>query len=138
MQKGETVSYRALPIYTDASPIPIGVTLSARGAGGFTLDVSIPNVIGLKFIYEASKGFGFSVGGGYFYSLDQDWDDPEEFNEVSFFLGEVGTSSIPVFDYVFLMKIAADVYSEFFPEERGGVLNSAKRLEERYSKKSPV
>ncbi|MDM3888409.1 hypothetical protein QSV36_22795 [Pseudomonas sp. BCRC 81390] len=90
------------------------------------------------FIYEASKGFGFSVGEGYFYSLDQDWDDPEEFNEVSFFLGEVGTSSIPVFDYVFLMKIAADVYSEFFPEERGGVLNSAKRLKERYSKKSPV
>lgn len=90
------------------------------------------------FIYEASKGFGFSVGEGYFYSLDQDWDDPEEFNEVSFFLGEVETSSIPVFDYVFLMKIAADVYSAFFPEERDSILNSAKRLEERYSKKSPV
>ncbi|QJQ19471.1 hypothetical protein HG549_05795 [Pseudomonas sp. SK] len=90
------------------------------------------------FIYEASKGFGFSVGEGYFYSLDQDWDDPEEFNEVSFFLGEVETSSVSVFDYVFLMKIAADVYSAFFPEERDSVLNSAKRLEERYSKKSPV
>ncbi|MGS7253754.1 hypothetical protein ACQ7NP_21810 [Pseudomonas anuradhapurensis] len=90
------------------------------------------------FIYEASKGFGFSVGEGYFYSLDQDWDDPEEFNEVSFFLGEVETSSVSVFDYVFLMKIAADVYSAFFPEERDSVLNSAKRLEGRYSKKSPV
>ncbi len=38
-------------------------------------------------IYEASRGVGFSVGEGYFYSLDQDWDDPEEFDEVSFFLG---------------------------------------------------
>ncbi|TBV08075.1 hypothetical protein [Stutzerimonas kirkiae] len=90
------------------------------------------------FIYEASRGSGFSVSEGYFYSLDQDWDDPEEFNEVSFFLGEVETSSIPVLDYVFLMKTAADVYSSFFPEERGSVLRSARRLEERYSKKSPV
>lgn len=86
------------------------------------------------FIYEASKGFGFSVGEGYFYSLDQDWDDPEEFDEVSFFLGEVETSSISVFDYVALMRIAADVYSNSFPEERGSVQGSAKRLEDRYSK----
>lgn len=42
------------------------------------------------FINEASKGVGFSVGEGHFYSLDQDWDDPEEFNEVSFFLGGSG------------------------------------------------
>lgn len=90
------------------------------------------------FINEASKGVGFSVGEGHCYSLDQDWDDPEEFNEVSFFLGEVETSSIPVLDYVFLMKIAADVYSDFFPEERDSVLSSAKKLEERYSKRFPV
>ncbi|MFK3790325.1 hypothetical protein ACI2KO_08700 [Pseudomonas piscis] len=85
------------------------------------------------FIYEASKGFGFSVAEGYFYSLDQDWDDPEEFNEVSFFLGEAETSSMPVAEYVFLMKIAADVYSSFFPEQRDSVLRSANKLEERYS-----
>ncbi|OLU22205.1 hypothetical protein BVH03_25330 [Pseudomonas sp. PA15(2017)] len=90
------------------------------------------------FIHEASRGNGFSVSEGYFYSLDQDWDDPEEFSEVSFFLGEVETSSISVLDYVFLMKVAADVYSAFFPEERDSILSSARRLEERYSKKSPV
>ena len=44
------------------------------------------------FIYDASQGFGFSVSEGFFYALDQDWDDPESFNEVSFFLGEVETS----------------------------------------------
>ncbi|MFR0688901.1 hypothetical protein ACLUTX_05875 [Enterobacterales bacterium AE_CKDN230030158-1A_HGKHYDSX7] len=90
------------------------------------------------FIYEASKGFGGSVGEGYFYSLDQDWDNPEEFDEVSFFLGEMEVSSISVADYVSLMKISADVYSAFFPEDKSSVLNSARRLEERYSKKSPV
>ena len=90
------------------------------------------------FIYDASQGVGFSVSEGFFYSLDQDWDDPDHFNEVSFFLGEVETSSIPVPDYVSLMKIAADVYSTFFPSEGDGVLSSAERLEARYSKKPPV
>ena len=75
---------------------------------------------------------------GFFYALDQDWDDPESFNKVSFFLGEVETSSIPVPDYVSLMKIAADVYSAFFPDDGDGVLRSAERLEERYSKKFSV
>lgn len=87
------------------------------------------------FIYDASQGVGFSVSEGFFYCLDQDWDNPEEFNEVSFFLGEVETSSIPVSEYVSLMKVAADVYSGFFPDERDGVLKSAKRLEERYSRR---
>lgn len=36
------------------------------------------------------------------------------------------------------MKIAADVYSTFFPDDGGSVLRSVERLEERYSKKSPV
>ncbi|MBC3384613.1 hypothetical protein HU715_026040 [Pseudomonas sp. SWRI12] len=87
------------------------------------------------FIYDASRGVGFSVSEGFFYSLDQDWDDPDAFSEVSFFLGEVETSSIPVPDYVSLMKIAADVYSAFFPDEGDGVLRSAERLEDRYSKR---
>ncbi|WYX52477.1 hypothetical protein WJ977_09755 [Achromobacter xylosoxidans] len=72
---------------------------------------------------------------GFSYSLDQNWDDPESFNEVSFFLGEMETSSISVSDYVSLMKIAADIYSAFFPDEGNGVLRSAERLEERYSRR---
>lgn len=88
-------------------------------------------------IYDASRGGGFSVSEGFFYSLDQDWDDPKDFNEVSFFLGEMETSSISVSDYVFLMKIAASVYSAFFPDEASGVLKSAEKLEERYLKKGP-
>ena len=90
------------------------------------------------FIHDASRGYGFSVSEGFFYSLDQDWDDPEGFDEVSLFLGELETSSIPVCDYVFLMKIAADVYSDYFPDEGGSVLRSAERLEERYSKRFSV
>lgn len=88
-------------------------------------------------IHDASKGVGFSVSEGFFYCLDQDWDDPKDFNEVSFFLGDMETSSISVFDYVFLMKIAARVYATFFPDEASGVLKSAEKLEERYLKKWP-
>ncbi|MGW0827496.1 DNA/RNA non-specific endonuclease [Streptomyces sp. NPDC002845] len=40
---GENVSYRATPIYSGTSSIPLGVTLSARGNLGFSLDVSIVN-----------------------------------------------------------------------------------------------
>ncbi|WLW64074.1 hypothetical protein RA224_11800 [Achromobacter aegrifaciens] len=89
------------------------------------------------FIYEASNGFGFCVGEGYFYSLDQDWDDPDAFDMVSFFLGEMETSSISIPDYVFLMKMAAEIYSDYFPADRDRVLASAIRLEERYSNKFP-
>lgn len=87
------------------------------------------------FIYDASHGFGFTVSEGFSYSLDQNWGDPESFNEVSFFLGEMETSSISVSDYVSLMKIAADIYSAFFPHEGNGVLRSAERLKERYSRR---
>lgn len=48
VQGGEIISYRAVPIYTGTNPMPTGVALSARGSGGFTLDVSIPNVSGVK------------------------------------------------------------------------------------------
>lgn len=48
IQGGETVSYRAIPIYTGSNPMPTGVTLTARGSGGFNLDVSIPNINGVR------------------------------------------------------------------------------------------
>lgn len=48
MQSGETVSYRAVSIYTGTNLMPTVVTLSARGSSGFILDVSIPNVSGVK------------------------------------------------------------------------------------------
>lgn len=48
VQGGETVSYRAIPIYTGSNPMPTGVTLTARGSGGFNLDISIPNINGVR------------------------------------------------------------------------------------------
>src|SRR6056297_1149795 len=35
VRNGETVNFRAIPIYTDNNPMPTGVTLTARGSNGF-------------------------------------------------------------------------------------------------------
>jgi filamentous hemagglutinin len=43
VKAGQTVDYWAIPMYNGSNPIPVGVTLRARGSGGFSLDVSILN-----------------------------------------------------------------------------------------------
>ena len=42
----------------------------------------------ISFVKMASEGSGFFPSEGTGYSLDEDWDDPSEFVEVIFFLGE--------------------------------------------------
>ena len=44
---GQVVNFRAIPIYDGNNPVPVGVTMTARGSGGFDLDVSIQNINGL-------------------------------------------------------------------------------------------
>jgi hypothetical protein len=43
VEAGETVNYQVIPIYKGNNLIPSGVTLSAKGTGGFKLDVTILN-----------------------------------------------------------------------------------------------
>ncbi|MFB7557096.1 DNA/RNA non-specific endonuclease [Streptomyces brevispora] len=43
VKAGENILYRATPIYSGSNPLPLGVTLSARGNAGFSLDVTIVN-----------------------------------------------------------------------------------------------
>ena len=40
---GQTVTYFAVPVYQGINSIPRGITISAQGSGGFSLDVSILN-----------------------------------------------------------------------------------------------
>ncbi len=44
---GQVVNFRAIPVYNGNNPVPVGVTMTARGSGGFDLDVSIQNINGL-------------------------------------------------------------------------------------------
>lgn len=48
----------------------------------------------LQFIYDASRRVGAVVSEGIEYVLDQDLDDPKDFSEVSFLVGDYETSTI--------------------------------------------
>ncbi len=43
VEAGQVVDYWAIPVYQGSNLTPVGVTLRARGSGGFSLDVSIIN-----------------------------------------------------------------------------------------------
>ncbi|MFM9928084.1 hypothetical protein VLK31_34290 [Variovorax sp. H27-G14] len=84
-------------------------------------------------LFDAAKGHGCRVSEGFFYSLDQDWDNPSEFDGVAFFIGDIESSVMPVKDYLALIKIAAEVYLESFPEEMKRIFDSLEEIEKRYS-----
>jgi hypothetical protein len=48
VEGGETVSFRAIPIYAGSNAVPTGISLTARGSNGFNLDVSVPNSNGVR------------------------------------------------------------------------------------------
>lgn len=68
------------------------------------------NITFLDLLCNASQGYGCVIHEGLSYSLDQDWDNPNLFNGVSIFVGEIESSVLPVDDYLNLMRIAADEY----------------------------
>lgn len=85
------------------------------------------------FLKMASEGYGISPSEGFSYALDQDWDVPEDFDEVSFFLGEFETSSIPPEHFVQLMQIISNGYLQSFPEDSQSVEQYIEILRKRYS-----
>ena len=43
MERGQTVRYQVTPVYRESELVPRAVTLSARGSGGFRLNVTVLN-----------------------------------------------------------------------------------------------
>jgi filamentous hemagglutinin len=43
VESGQTVRYQVTPIYRGSELVPRAVTLSARGSGGFRLNVTVLN-----------------------------------------------------------------------------------------------
>ena len=88
----------------------------------------------LQFIYDALRGVGCIVHEGLEYVLDQDLDDPKEFDEVTFLVGDYESSKIPPQKFVELMQIISDSYIEAHPNEKDSVEFYMNKLRERYSK----
>ncbi|AKH62708.1 MULTISPECIES: hypothetical protein [Photorhabdus] len=84
------------------------------------------------FLKMASEGHGFSPSEGFSYALDQDWDIPEEFNEVTFFLGEYESLSISPNHFVQLMQYITDAYIQAYPNDKASVELYMEQLRERY------
>ncbi|MDF7670062.1 hypothetical protein PT276_02385 [Orbaceae bacterium ESL0721] len=85
------------------------------------------------FLKMASEGHGFSPSEGFSYALDQDWDIPEEFNEVTFFLGEYETLSISPNHFVKLMDYITYAYIKSYPNDKILAEKYMEQLRRRYS-----
>ncbi|MCO6538102.1 MAG: hypothetical protein J6567_09105 [Gilliamella sp.] len=88
----------------------------------------------LQFIYDASRGIGAVISEGVEYILDQDLDDPKEFDEVSFLVGDYESSTLSPQHFVELMQIISNSYIEAHPKEKDSIEFYMNKLRERYSK----
>ncbi|MDQ1835618.1 hypothetical protein [Massilia scottii] len=87
-----------------------------------------------QLVLDAGGGIGCTVHEGLSYSLDQDWDDSDFFNEVVFFVGEMESSKLSVCEYIHLIKVASDAYCSHFPIDSEAVARNVARLICRYQK----
>ncbi|MBI6530395.1 hypothetical protein JEP40_14895 [Proteus vulgaris] len=85
------------------------------------------------FLRMASEGHGFSPSEGNGYALDQDWDIPDEFDEVSFMFGDYESSTLSPQKFVELMRLITNGYLNEYPENEDMIERSMKRLQERYT-----
>lgn len=85
------------------------------------------------FLSMASEGYGFSPSEGNGYALDQDWDIPDEFDEVSFMFGDYDSSTLSPQKFVELMQIITGSYITEHPENKDTIERSMTSLKERYT-----
>ncbi|MBC9131788.1 hypothetical protein JMI89_11685 [Frischella sp. Ac48] len=88
----------------------------------------------LQLIYDASKGIGANVSEGVEYILDQDLDNPEEFDGVTFVFGDCEGYPMPLHQFITLMQIVSDAYINAHPSEKDSIEFYMNKLRERYSK----
>lgn len=88
----------------------------------------------LQLIYDASRGIGSVISEGAEYVLDQDYDDPNDFKEVSFLIGDYENSTISPQKFVELMQIISNSYIEAHPNEKDSIECYMDKLRARYSK----
>lgn len=85
-----------------------------------------------QFIYDASRGIGNVICEGSEYILDMDLDNPSDFQEVSFFIGDYESSTISPKNFVELMQVISKNYIKENPEDKDSVDSSMLKLELHY------
>ena len=96
------------------------------------LVLSLNKMSYIAFLKRASEGYGCSPSEGCGYSLDQNWDVPEDFNEVSFMFGDYESSAISPQKFIELMSFLSRSYIKEYQDDEGLVMIYLTRLQERY------
>lgn len=84
---------------------------------------------------QAAQGHGCTIHEGLSFSLERDWDNPEEFDGVSFFFGDRLSSVMSMDEFVRLLHLASTAYVRAFPQHRDSVLAALQRVNLRYAGK---
>ncbi len=96
------------------------------------LVLSLNKMSYIAFLKRASEGYGCSPSEGCGYSLDQNWDVPEDFNEVSFMFGDYESSAISPQKFVDLISFLSRSYIKEYQDDEGLVIIYITKLQERY------
>ena len=111
----------------------------AEGPGGgdflYLLEIILSegNANFIQILNQAANGHGCIAHEGLSYSLDQDWDDPSLFDEVTFFVGDNESSTLSINKYLSLIDVACQAYISLFPNEKEIVSENFNRISHRYS-----
>ncbi|WP_140920959.1 hypothetical protein [Limnobaculum xujianqingii] len=85
-----------------------------------------------SFLYDASRGIGNTIREGLGCSLDQDLDNPDEFDGVIFWFGDYESSTITPQHFVRLMQAMSDSYINYHPNDKVKIEGYMNKLKERY------
>lgn len=83
-------------------------------------------------LYEMSNGDGCRVHEGLYLSMENDLDDPSQFEGLTLWFGDGPGSVVSMDIAVQLLKLAGAVYCEQFPEDIERVQRNLGRIERRY------
>lgn len=86
----------------------------------------------VNILFEASKGYGISSDEYTGYSLDQDWDNPEDFDGVYFYIGELDSDSLSLKKFYNMMTYISNEYISEYPEDKNKVSKYLDILFNRY------
>lgn len=67
------------------------------------------------------------------YALDQDYDSPDDFKNVDFYVGEMDSSELTPQHFVELMQVISDSYIDAHPKDKASIEHYMSKLRERYS-----
>lgn len=86
----------------------------------------------IEMLSSASQGIGTRVHEGLEFILEEDLDDPDEFDGVVFIIGERESSVLPIAEYVYLIELLCRAYLLDFASDGSRVLENLNRIRSRY------